>query len=339
MLIRAKAPLRISFAGGGTDVPPFPEREGGAVLSATINRYAWGTLRPRDDQQIVISSLDLGESLSFSSHHDMTLDGNMGIARAAIRRMSGPDAPGFDLFLHADAAPGTGLGSSSAMMVVLVGLLRDFRQLHMTDYEIAHLAHELERVDLGIAGGMQDQYSAAFGGINHIEFFGDRVVVNGLRVGQDIVNELEYNLLLVDTGRSRLSSLVIEDQVRRYESGNADSVATLRELKRLSIEMKDRLLRRRWHEFGELLDQEWQHKKRMSDRISNPQLDELYDLARANGAIGGKITGAGGGGHMLLFCDFERKHQVQSVLEERGCRCMPVAMEQAGLQTWRVNES
>jgi D-glycero-alpha-D-manno-heptose-7-phosphate kinase len=164
-------------------------------------------------------------------------------------------------------------------------------------------------------------------------------VVTGLRVGQDIVNELEYNLLLVDTGKSRLSSLVIEDQVRRYESGNADSVATLRELKQLSIEMKDRLLRRRWHEFGELLHEEWQHKKRMSDRISNPQLDELYDLARANGAIGGKITGAGGGGHMLLFCDFERKHQVSSALEARGCRVMPVAMEPAGLQTWRVSES
>ena len=336
MLIRAKAPLRISFAGGGTDVPPFPAQEGGAVLSATIDRYAWGTLRPRHDDRICISSLDFGTSLAYSSRREVVLDGEMDLVKAAIRRLVGAYEQGFDLHLHTDAPPGTGLGSSSAMMVVLVGLLMEWKHRTLTDYQVAELAHEVERVDLGIAGGMQDQYAAAFGGVNHIEFRADRVVVNGLRLGADITNELEYNLLLVDTGRVRLSSHIIEDQVGRYERGEAASVAALREIKGLAGEMKDCLLRREWDRFGALLHEEWQHKKRMSDRISSPELDELYDLARASGAIGGKITGAGGGGYMLLFCGFDRKHAVAEALRAKGCETRQVALEPHGLQTWRV---
>jgi D-glycero-alpha-D-manno-heptose-7-phosphate kinase len=336
MLIRAKAPLRISFAGGGTDVPPFSHQEGGAVLSATIGRYAWGTLRPRNDERICISSRDFGTSLAYSSRREVVLDGEMDLAKGAIRRLMGDYDGGFDLWLHSDAPPGSGLGSSSAMMVALVGLLMEWKGRALTDYQVAELAHEVERVDLGIAGGMQDQYAAAFGGVNHIEFRAGRVVVNGLRLGPDILNELEYSLLLVDTGRVRLSSRIIEDQVGRYERGEAESVAALRAIKALAGEMKDRLLRREWAEFGALLHEEWQHKRRMSDRISSPELDELYDVARAAGAVGGKITGAGGGGHLLLFCGFDAKHRVADALRARGCEPRGVALEPRGLQTWRV---
>jgi D-glycero-alpha-D-manno-heptose-7-phosphate kinase len=336
MIIRAKAPLRISFAGGGTDVAPFPELEGGCVLSATIDRYAWGTLRPRNDGMICIDSLDFGTSLTYSSRRELKLDGNMDLAKAAIARLTGDYDQGFDLFLHSDAPPGSGLGSSSAMMVVLVGLLKEWKNLRLTDYQVAELAYEVERVDLGIQGGMQDQYAAAFGGVNHIEFFGDHVLVNSLRLSPDILNELEYNLLLVDTGKVRLSSDIIADQVGRYKRGEAASIDALREMKRLTGEMKDRLLRRRFDEFGGLLHEEWQHKKKMSDRISNPGLDALYDLAREEGAIGGKITGAGGGGHMLLYCRFDRKHRVAEALRARGCEPSEVALESMGLQTWRV---
>jgi D-glycero-alpha-D-manno-heptose-7-phosphate kinase len=336
MLIRAKAPLRISFAGGGTDVPPFPAQEGGCVLSATIDRYAWGTLRPRNDEEICINSLDFGVSLTYSSRRAMVLDGDMDLAKAAIHKLTGRYDQGFDLFLHSDAPPGSGLGSSSAMMVVLVGLLKEWKSLPLTDYEVAELAYEVERVDLGIQGGMQDQYAATFGGVNFIEFLADRVVVNPLKVSQDIQNELEYNLLLVSTGKVRLSSNIIEDQVRRYERGEEDSIAALRELKRLTMEMKERLLRRKFDEFGELLHEEWQHKKRMSARISSPELDDLYDAARREGAIGGKITGAGGGGYMLLYCRFDRKHRVAEAMRARGCETQEVALEPLGLQTWRV---
>ncbi|MBA3796192.1 MAG: GHMP kinase [Chloroflexi bacterium] len=336
MIIRAKAPLRISFAGGGTDVAPFPALEGGCVLSATIDRYAWGTLRPRNDGMICIDSRDFGTSLAYSSRREIKLDGNMDLAKAAISRLTGDYDQGFDLFLHSDAPPGSGLGSSSAMMVVLVGLLKEWKNLRLTDYQVAELAYEMERVDLGIQGGMQDQYAAAFGGVNHIEFFGDHVLVNSLRLSPDILNELEYNLLLVDTGKVRLSGDIIADQVGRYERGEAASIDALREMKRLTAEMKNRLLRRRFDEFGGLLHEEWQHKKRMSDRISSPELDALYDVALQEGAIGGKITGAGGGGHMLLYCRFDRKHHVAEAMRERGGEPSEVALEPLGLQTWRV---
>jgi D-glycero-alpha-D-manno-heptose-7-phosphate kinase len=336
MLIRAKAPLRISFAGGGTDVPPFPQQEGGCVLSATIDRYAWGTLRPRDDGKICINSLDFGSSLSYSSRRDIVLDGNMDLAKAAIKKLTGAYDQGFDLFLHSDAPPGSGLGSSYAMMVALVGLLKEWKNLPLTDYEVAELAYEVERIDLGIQGGMQDQYAATFGGVNFIEFLEDRVVVNSLKLSADTLNELEYNLLLCNTGKVRLSSNIIADQVSRYENGEQESLDALRELKRLTIEMKDRLLRRKWDDFAHLLHEEWQQKKRMSDRISSPELDDLYELALREGAIGGKITGAGGGGFMLLYCHFDRKHRVADAMRAKGCDVTEVALEPLGLQTWRV---
>ncbi len=336
-LVRAKAPLRISFAGGGTDVPPFPEREGGCVLSSTINRYAWGTLRPRTDGQICINSRDFGVSLAYASRDHLTYDGQMDLAKAAINRLAGEHTDGYDLFLHSDAPPGSGLGSSSAMMVVLVGLLKEFHGLPLTDYEIAETAYTIERVDLGIQGGLQDQYAAAFGGFNFIEFLADRVVVNSLKISDDIKNELEYNMLLCHTGKVRLSTNIIEDQVRRYEDAESDTAAALKELKVLTTEMKNALLRRKMDEFGSLLDLEWQHKKRMSPRISSPELDELYSVARREGALGGKITGAGGGGYMLLYCGFERKHEISQVLTGLGCQIQDVALEPLGLQTWRVN--
>ena len=336
-LVRAKAPLRISFAGGGTDVSPFPEREGGCVLSSTINRYAWGTLRPRDDGQICISSRDFGLSLTYANGDSLTYDGKMDLAKAAINRLAGHANGGYDLFLHSDAPPGTGLGSSSAMMVALVGLLKEFHGLHLTDYEVAEMAYTIERVDLGIQGGKQDQYAAAFGGFNFIEFLGDDVVVNTLKVSPDIQNELEYNMLLVHTGKVRLSEHIIADQVRRYEAKETDTLEALKELKQLTTAMKNALLSRQMDEFGRLLDLEWQHKKRMSPRISSPELDDLYDAARREGALGGKITGAGGGGYMLLYCGFERKHEIGEALTELGCQVQDIALEHYGLQTWRVN--
>jgi D-glycero-alpha-D-manno-heptose-7-phosphate kinase len=224
-------------------------------------------------------------------------------------------------------------------MVALVGLLKEFHGLPLTDYEVAQVAYEIERIDLGIKGGMQDQYAAAFGGFNFIEFLGDRVVVNQMKVSQDIQNELEYNLLVGNTGKVRLSSHIIDDQVRRYEEGDADANSALRELKALTVEMKTALLHRRLDEFGRLLDLEWQHKRRMSPRISSPELDELYSTALREGAIGGKITGAGGGGYMLLYCRYDRKRLVRDKMRELGVWMSEVSLEPLGLQTWRVNDT
>jgi D-glycero-alpha-D-manno-heptose-7-phosphate kinase len=338
MLIRAKAPLRISFAGGGTDVPPFPQLEGGCVLSTTISRYAYCSLQVRDDQYIGVHSLDYSLSVTYHPEDILEYDGKLDLVKAAIRKLRpANDQRGFDLMLHSDAPPGSGLGASSAMMVALVGVLKEYGNLPLTDYEVADLACHIEREELGIQGGLQDQYAAAFGGWNYIEFLPDRVIVNPLKISSDVVNELQFNLLLAYTGTMRLSGHILQDQVDRYERREPETMEALRELKRLTVEMKNAVLRRELGEFGELLHQEWEHKKRVSSKISGTHLDMLYDTAREQGALGGKVTGAGGGGYMLLYCRSGKKHQVAEKLKELGCTITDFSLEPSGLQTWRVS--
>lgn len=339
MIIRAKAPLRISFAGGGTDVPPFPEREGGCVLNATIDNFAWGSLRPRDDDRIQIESVDLGISLSYMVDSEMAFDGQLDLAKAAIQRLGAKNSHGFDVFLHSEAPPGSGLGSSSALMVGLVGLVKEFKNLSLTEYEVAHLAYVIERQDLGIQGGLQDQYAASFGGFNFIEFGKDQVIVNPLRISQEVVNELEHNLLLCYTGTTRRSDHIIQDQTRRYEENEGDTVAALRQQKQLALDMKNALLQRRLDDFGDLLHSAWKSKKKFSPRISNPAIDEMYEEARKHGALGGKMTGAGGGGYMLFYCVFEKRHKVAAALRRMGASPAEFAFDTKGLQTWRALET
>jgi D-glycero-alpha-D-manno-heptose-7-phosphate kinase len=338
-LIRAKAPLRITFAGGGTDVPPFPELEGGCVLNATIDSFAWGSLRPRQDGEIHIRSVDLGLSLSYKNGNQLTLDGQLDLVKVALLKMEAHNSHGFDVFLHSDAPPGTGLGSSSALVVALVGLVKEFKNLPLTEYEIADLAYVIERKELGIKGGLQDQYASAFGGFNFTEFYKDRVVVNQLRISQGIINELEHNSLLCFTGTTRQSDQIIADQTQRYTSQNRETVEGLRQQKELAVEMKNLLLRGELNSFGELLHVAWESKKRFSPRITTPAIEELYKLARAHGALGGKVIGAGGGGYMLLYCEFERKHEVIAALKKIGAIPTDFAFEARGIQNWRVNEA
>jgi D-glycero-alpha-D-manno-heptose-7-phosphate kinase len=339
MVIRAKAPLRISLAGGGTDVPPFPQLEGGCVLSTTISRFAYCTLQLRDDQNVNVESLDYGLSVTYPPEDALEYDGKLDLVKAAIRELRpAGDQRGFDLILHSDAPPGSGLGASSAMIVALVGVLKEYGNLALTDYEVADIACHIEREELGIQGGLQDQYAAAFGGWNYIEFLPDRVIVNPLKISLDVMNELQYNLLLVYTGTMRLSGHIIQDQVDRYERREPDTMDALRELKHLTIKMKNAMLRRELGEFGELLHQEWVHKKRISTKISGTQLDMLYDTAREYGALGGKVTGAGGGGYMLLYCRPGTKANIAEKLKELGCSITEFSLESLGLQTWRVGD-
>ena len=336
MLYRAKAPLRVSFAGGGTDVPPFPEREGGLVLNATINRYAYGTLRPREDEEIQIESADFGLQERYDREQPLVFDGKLDLIKAAIRRLEGPDARGFDLFLRSNAPPGSGLGSSSTLMVTLIGLLKGFLALPLTEYEIAHLSYVIERTEAGIKGGLQDQYAATFGGFNFIEFEADRVIVNPLRIRAELVNELEHNMLLAYTGATRRSDGIIEDQTSRYESSEERTLDGLRQQKGFAVEMKNALLQSRPRAFGELLHEAWEAKKKMSPRISNDFIEEAYEEARRAGAVGGKVTGAGGGGFMLFYCEYNRKHHVADALAKLGATVDEFAFEHEGLQTWMV---
>ena len=333
--VRAKAPLRISFAGGGTDVSPFPESEGGAVLSATIDHFAYGSLSPRPDNQISIESVDFGMSLDFPVTEDPVLDGKLDLVKAAIKRLRQEAPGGYDLVLRSSAPPGSGLGSSSTMMVALVGLLHRFYGLPLDQYEIADLAYAIERHDLAIRGGYQDHYAATFGGFNFIEF-GERVVVNPLRIRDSTVNELELNLLLCFTGVTRESAHIIADQTYRVESAQAGTLAGLRAQKELAVAMKSALLRGKLSEFAELLGEAWREKQRLSPLIATPRIQEVYDLAVRNGAISGKVTGAGGGGYILFYCDFKKKHRVAEALERIGVSTIGFSFEPRGLTTWRA---
>jgi D-glycero-alpha-D-manno-heptose-7-phosphate kinase len=335
-MLRAKAPLRISFAGGGTDVQPFPRQEGGLVLSATIDRFAYGSLVPRQDGQIAIESVDYGTSLDFSIKDPLLFDGKLDLVKAVIRKLGGSEADGYDLLLHSSAPPGSGLGSSSTVMVCLIGILNMRYNLNLTSYEVAHLAYVVEREELGVKGGLQDQYSAAFGGFNFLEFDGDSVIVNPLRIDEDTVSELEHNMLLAYTGMTRASSEIIDDQTRRLRAGAEETLAGLRAQKALAVEMKAALLRNRLSLFGELLGEAWEQKKRMSPKITNGYIDEIYAAARAHGALGGKVTGAGGGGYVLLYCDFHKKHKVVDVLLSMGATIEEFGFTRRGLVTWRA---
>jgi D-glycero-alpha-D-manno-heptose-7-phosphate kinase len=333
-LLRARAPLRVSFAGGGTDVPPYPAEEGGLVLSATINRYAYGTLRPRKDRRIGIQSLDLDAVASFALDEARPTGDRLDLVNAAIQKLASDSPNGFDLFLHSGAPPGSGLGASSAVVVTLVGLLSAHMKMPLTDYERARLAYTVEREDLGLKGGTQDQYAAVFGGFNFMEFRDEDVIVNPLRIPPETIHELEYNLLLCFTGGTRASDHIIDDQTSRYHSHEASTVDGLRMQKELATEMKNALLHGSLTEFGILLDQAWTYKKKMSPKITNEQIDQLYEEAKRHGAIGGKVTGAGGGGYMLLYCKYDVKHKVRAALADLGAEPVDFQFDLSGLTTW-----
>jgi D-glycero-alpha-D-manno-heptose-7-phosphate kinase len=336
MIIRSKAPLRISFAGGGTDVPPYSDERGGVVLSATIDKYAYASLRLRDDSDITVQSLDYDVVAHYHADDELQYDGELDLVKAVLRSLNNGNRQGLDFFLHSDAPPGSGLGSSSTMVVALIGALKHYRRLPLTDYEIAELAYRIERKDLGIQGGMQDQYAAAFGGFNFMEFSRSAVIVNPLRMEPDVVNELQYNLLLCYTGTRRLSARIIQSQVAAYERREEEVLRAMDELKHLTLEIKNALLQGRLADFGALLHESWNNKKKMASQISNPGIDLLYETARKSGAIGGKITGAGGGGYLFLYCEFGRKHVVAEELEKLGAEVVDFSFEPCGLQTWEI---
>ena len=329
---RARAPLRISLCGGGTDVTPYPEEHGGMVLSATINQYAYASLRPRRDSRLTLASLDYDVVARYDHPRRMKLDGNLDLIKAVVRAFK--VRRGADLWVHSDAPPGSGLGSSSTLVVALIGVMSEWLGRPMPGYDVAELAYRIERVDLGLAGGRQDQYASAFGGFNFIEFNADGTVVNPLRIRTDVLNELEYRLLLCYMGQTRQSAKIIERQTAAYRAGQASVVEALHRLKSETLEMKKALLLGKVDALGELLHQAWESKKKLDEGISNSRVDQLYRLARREGAIGGKMPGAGGGGYFLLLTRFDRKHRVAAVLEKHGGQVVPFQFERRGLVTW-----
>lgn len=334
-IIRSKAPLRLSFAGGGTDVSPYADERGGFVLNATIDRYAFGSLMATEDGGLTIDSLDYDVVQRHEADRQLVYDGELDLVKAVVNAFEPGASKGCELFIHCDAPPGSGLGSSSAMVVAQIGLFKERLRIPITDYEIAELAYRIERLELGIAGGRQDHYSATVGGFNFIEFRKGQVIVNPLRIKPEIINELEYNLLLCYVGGSRPAG-IIETQVDGYKSQRKESLDAMDVLKGLAVEMKENLLRGELTEFGRLLHQGWEAKKKMARSISNPRIDAVYAAAIGAGALGGKLTGAGGGGYAIFYCEFKKKHRVAAALSQLGVAPVHFSFVDRGLQTWRV---
>jgi D-glycero-alpha-D-manno-heptose-7-phosphate kinase len=338
MVIRARAPLRIGFGGGGTDVRPYCDERGGIVLNATINRYACATVIPGGDQ-FRVHSLDYDASLVYNIEEPFVYDGQLDLAKVVLDHFRGKLGirEGLEIYLHNDAPPGSGLGSSSAITVALIGAISEYLRLPFDSYQIADLAYRLEREEMKIQGGKQDQYTAAFGGYNFMEFHKEYTVVNTLRLRPDVICELEYSLVFAYVGGTRLSSHLIEKQVANYERGEGGAVQALDTLKELAYEMKRTLLMGKLREFGELLHTSWQTKQQVAEGISNPRIDEIYEETRKAGALGGKITGAGGGGFMFFFCDPFRRFAVQDALRKMDAQLVSFSFVEEGLRAWTLD--
>jgi D-glycero-alpha-D-manno-heptose-7-phosphate kinase len=335
-ILRAKAPLRISFAGGGTDLPHWYEEHGGAVFSSTINRFAYVTLYPRDDGQVRIRSLDLGYMVQYHINERPIYDGILDLAKAAIHRLSA--GRGLELDVRSDAPAGSGLGGSSALTAAIIGAVARYTGQALDPYELAELNYEIERHDLKIAGGKQDQYATTFGGFNLIEFHPDHVEVESLSIDRDIVNDLESHLLLCYTGRARSDLGLVTKQVKMYHEGRTATYQGMRRLYELAFEMKDALVEGRMTEFGELLHEAYLAKKRMNPEVTAGTIaDQLYEEARSCGVLGGKLLGAGGGGYLLLYCETDRQHELRLALEAMGGQFTDFAFDDFGLQSWRSN--
>ncbi|MEE8200751.1 MAG: hypothetical protein V3R29_06240 [Candidatus Acidoferrales bacterium] len=335
-VLRARAPLRISFAGGGTDMPTYYAEHPGAVLASTINRYSYVCVRPCADQRsVTLSSLDFDLHVNYRLDEKPVYDGVLDLAKAAIRRLIPAEAPwGIEVFVQSDAPAGSGLGGSSSLTLAMIGSLTGLLGARLDRYELAELAYQIERVDLGMKGGKQDQYGIGFGGFNFIEFTREQIVVHPLRLEPDVLTDLECHLLLCYTGRTRLSAGLIDRQERYFQARRAETLDSLKALYRICTQMKNALLRGRLYEFAELLNEEWRHKVRANPEVTNPAIDQMYEVARRSGVIGGKLLGAGAGGYLLLFCEVNRKRRVHRELEKLGGQFLNFSFVNEGLVVW-----
>jgi len=340
MIIRSKAPLRLGLAGGGSDVAPYSDLYGGAILNATINMYAYATIIPRNDGKIVLNSYDSKQSIELNDDKTLEINGKLDLHKGVYNRVIKDYVHkplSFELTTFVDAPPGSGLGTSSTMVVSILGAFTEWLKLPLGEYDIARLAYEIERIDLGMAGGKQDQYAATFGGVNFMEFFKDnKVIVNPLRIRSTYLNELSYSLILFYTETSRLSSKIIEQQVKNVLHNKVESIEAMHQLKNQAIMMKEALLKGDLDEMGHILDFGWHYKKQMADDITNEQLDLIYETARKAGASGGKISGAGGGGFMIFYCPENTRVKVIQELEKMGGRVRRYEFTTMGLTSWTV---
>lgn len=339
MLYRSKAPLRLGLAGGGTDVSPYCDLYGGAILNATISLYARAHLEILDRPVIELVAADRGEQEEHPLQEALPLNGRLDLLKGVYNRIQ-RDTPfplqGFRLTTHVDAPAGSGLGTSSTLVVAIIGVFAEMLRLPMGEYDIARYAYDIERVDLGLAGGRQDQYAATFGGVNYMEFYDhNKVIVNPLRIKPQYLDELENNLVLYYTDTTRASADIITEQQRNVTERKSTSVEAMHQLKEQSRMMKEALLQGRLSEIGRILDFGFRQKRLMAANISNDRIERIYEAALAAGALGGKISGAGGGGFMMFYCPGTTRYAVSAALTAFGGEVRPFAFSPGGLSFYR----
>jgi len=341
MIIRSKAPFRLGLAGGGTDVSPYSDQFGGAILNATISLYARTTIAPIENgDSITFVSIDNNKSYKFKAASILPLNGEIdlqiGIYNRIVKEFNNGKPLSFELTTSMDVPTGSGLGTSSTLVVSILGAYVEWLQLPLGEYDIAQLAYDIERHDLKMAGGKQDQYAATFGGVNFMEFYGDRVVVNPLRIKKSFLHEIAFDLILYYTKTSRESAKIIEKQIENVKKSDSKPIEAMHELKKHAFTMKEAFLRSEVNKIGTVLHQSWLNKKEMATGITNPAIDHIYDTAINAGAIGGKISGAGGGGFMMFFTEKTNRYSVVKALENLGGEVVRYEFTNNGLFAWTL---
>ncbi len=332
---QSRAPVRISFGGGGSDLTHFFDKDGGAVINSAISIYSHATLKKRNDNKIIIHSDDLGKTLDANNLEDaLKKKGEFGLIQSVIKLIE--PVFGFELFLHSDFPMKSGLGGSATLVAAILGCFNQFRNDPWDKYEMAELAFQAERLDLGIAGGWQDQYASVFGGFNFLEFKKDQNIVHPLKIQKNTLLQLEESLLLCDTGTIHESGDIHSDQKKEMRNKNISQL--VKSNVALCYEMRDQLLRGRLNDFAISLDKAWQAKRQFSSKISSSKLDNIYKNALKNGAIGGKLLGAGGGGFFLFFVKPEKRFSLTKHLIGAGLNPTNFKFEPEGLQGWKVRD-
>ncbi|PHI21031.1 dehydrogenase [Lewinellaceae bacterium SD302] len=339
-LYRSKAPLRIGLAGGGTDVSPFSDLHGGAILNATISLFANATIVPREDGKIILNAVDRGERLELEATEQLDVSSGplslqKGVYNRIVREFSKVPHQGFELTTSIDVSAGSGLGTSSTLVVAILGAFAEWLKLPLGEYDMAKLAYSIEREDLKMAGGKQDQYAATFGGFNFMEFYDEgKVIVNPLRIREEILQELNFHLLLLYTQTTRESANIIEQQQSNIQKDNQAALTATLKLKEQAFTMKEALLKSELSSIGNILADGWAQKKQLAKGISNATIDNIYQTAITAGASGGKISGAGGGGFMIFFCPGNSRYAVHAALEAIGVEVVHYNFQKKGLFTW-----
>ncbi|MCL2414303.1 MAG: dehydrogenase [Bacteroidales bacterium] len=340
MIIRSKAPLRLGLAGGGSDVSPYSDMYGGLILNATINLYAFCTIEETNNGKIEIEATEVEKKQAFDISSHLPITGELDLSKGVYNRLCRDfkiEPQSFKLTTYSDAPPGSGLGSSSTMVVAILRAFSEWKNIPLGEYEIARLAYEIERKDLNLSGGKQDQYAAAFGGFNFMEFLpNDSVIVNPLRVKRWIIDELESNIMLYYTGVSRSSAEIIEEQKKSTSTGVAEAVEAMHRIKQSAVDMKKALLFGDIKAFSKILGQGWEDKKKMAASVTNSFIENVFDAAMKAGATTGKISGAGGGGFIIFMVEPTKRMQVKQALNQLDGRVVDFQFSEGGTHSWKI---